>query len=155
LSLRVRPARPDDAERLFEIQRDASLAALAEIFPPDRYPFPDDEVRARWRRFVAERNVLVAEDVSQILGMIAFSPGSLDALYVAPGEWGRGVGSRLHDEAVAALRELAEEARVWVLVENHGARRFYERRGWRLDGRERVVVEYPPHPIDVGYTLFL
>jgi hypothetical protein len=38
-----------------------------------------------------------------------------------------------------------------VLEENRRARRFYEKRGWRMNGETRVV-EYPPHPIDVGYS---
>jgi hypothetical protein len=41
-----------------------------------------------------------------------------------------------------------------VLEQNARARRFYERRGWVLDGTERVV-PFPPHPLDVGYTLSL
>ena len=43
------------------------------------------------------------------------------------------------------------ELRLWVLEENHRARRFYEKRGWRLNGETRVV-PYPPNPLDVGYT---
>jgi len=42
--------------------------------------------------------------------------------------------------------------RLWVLEENHRARRFYERRGWRLDGR-RKDARFPPFPPAVGYTL--
>ena len=41
-----------------------------------------------------------------------------------------------------------------MLEENHRARRFYEKHGWRLNGETRVV-EYPPHPLDVGYSLAL
>jgi len=39
-----------------------------------------------------------------------------------------------------------------VLEDNARAPRFYERRGWRENGESRVV-EYPPEPLDVGYTL--
>ena len=42
--------------------------------------------------------------------------------------------------------------RLSVLEENQHARRFYERRGWRLDGRRTRT---PPHPPMVGYTLRL
>jgi hypothetical protein len=38
-----------------------------------------------------------------------------------------------------------------VLEDNARARRFYERRGWRPDGTDRIV-PFPPHPLDVGYT---
>jgi hypothetical protein len=41
-----------------------------------------------------------------------------------------------------------------VLEQNARARRFYERRGWRLNGDARVA-PFPPYPIDVGYTIEL
>jgi hypothetical protein len=34
------------------------------------------------------------------------------------------------------------------------ARRFYEKHGWRLNGSEQVV-PFPPHPLDVGYSIDL
>ena len=43
------------------------------------------------------------------------------------------------------------ELRLWTLTENHRARRFYEKRGWRLNGETRVV-PFPPNPVDVGYS---
>ena len=126
------------------------------IFPPDRYPFPDDAVRERWRGFLGgpEGKALVAECERGPIGIVAFLPAQLYALYVLPEEWGSGVGSGLHDAAVAGLRELGPEARLWVLEANTRARRFYEQRDWQLDGRERVV-PFPPHPLDVGYSLRL
>jgi hypothetical protein len=57
---------------------------------------------------------------------------------------------------VVAGRRAAEDAALllWTLEANTQARRFYERRAWRLDGRTRRV-PYPPHPLDVGYPLDL
>lgn len=154
MSLRIRPATAADAETFLAIQRAGSLAAFAHIFPPDRHPFPDESVRARWRSFLAgpEGDALLVETDRGAVGMVAFSAGWLNALYVLPDAWEGGVGSRLHEEAVAALRATGPEARLWVLEANDRARRFYEHRGWRLDGRERIV-PFPPHPLDVGYTL--
>jgi GNAT superfamily N-acetyltransferase len=57
---------------------------------------------------------------------------------------GRGLLHRLRETNV-------QEARLWTLTENHRARAFYERRGWSLTGRTRVV-PYPPYPIDVEYA---
>jgi GNAT superfamily N-acetyltransferase len=156
VSVRLRPATPDDVETFVAIQRTTSLAAFAAIFPPDRYPFPDAAVRERWRSFLADdaEKALVAEGERGPVGMVAFSRGQLNALYVLPGEWDSGVGSSLHDAAVAKLGELGPEAWLWVLEANVRARSFYERRGWGLDGRERLV-PFPPHPLDVGYSLRL
>jgi RimJ/RimL family protein N-acetyltransferase len=53
------------------------------------------------------------------------------------------------------LRESgATRASLWCLADNARARRFYERRGWTLDGGERVA-PFPPHPLDVGYSIDL
>lgn len=56
----------------------------------------------------------------------------------------------VHDAALAELAGCAE-IHLWTLEENHRARRFYERHGWRPNGETRVV-PYPPNPLDVGYT---
>jgi tRNA dimethylallyltransferase len=150
----VRPARAEDAEELFRVQRQASLGALAHIFPPERYPFPDQEIRERWREAVADgsTHVLVAERGRRILGVAACREGWLVGLYVRPEAWGTGVADRLHDAALDRLAaEGADSVRLWVLEENARARRFYEKRGWHVDGAERVV-PFPPHPLDVSYT---
>jgi GNAT superfamily N-acetyltransferase len=137
------------AELLAAIQEEASLAGFAHIYPPELYPFPRESVLARWR--TAAEQVFVEGEA----GFVAVRPPWLDALYVRPAAWGTGVAARLHDRAVEALREAGvERARLWVLEENRRARRFYERRGWVLDGTSRVV-EFPPNPLDLGYSLDL
>ena len=157
MTLRIRDATRDDAETLLQIHEAAAVARFSNVFPQERYPFPTDAVRTRWRAFFDEpdHRALVADVDGHPTGMAAILPGWLDALYVLPDEWGKGVGSRLHDEAVALLRSFGgEEARLWVLELNENARGFYERRGWRLDGRRRSVAS-PPFPVDVGYSLRL
>jgi tRNA dimethylallyltransferase len=150
----LRAARREEAEIVFQVQREASLAALSHIYPPDRYAFPDDAVRVRWKEALSDEraNVIVAERGNRIVGVAAAKEGWLDGLYVLPGEWGSGVAGWLHDAALQALVAAgATNARLWVLEDNTRARRFYERRGWRLDGSERVV-PFPPHPLDLGYA---
>jgi GNAT superfamily N-acetyltransferase len=135
---------------LAEIQEAASLAGLAHIYPPERYPFPREAVLERWRSYTGE----IFLD-PQHRGFSAIGDEWLNGLYVRPEWWGSGVAGELHDRAVAALREAGvATARLWVLEANGRARRFYERRGWAPDGSTRVV-EYPPHPLDVGYSLDL
>jgi putative acetyltransferase len=147
----VRAARADEAEALAAIQAEASLAALAHVFPPERHPFPYEEVRERWRSFCADRayRVLVADDAGRAVGVAAVRPGWLDGLYVLPSHWGIGIAAALHDRALDAHG--AGTCSLWVLEENARARRFYERRGWRENGDTRVV-PFPPHPLDVGYS---
>ena len=156
-SMNVRDARPDEAEVAAEIQRAASVAGFAHIFPPDRYPFPMEDVRARWVEALADpgASVLFAEADGRVLGLAGVRAEWLDALYVAPDAWGRGIGRVLHDRALARVRELGcHRCHLWVLEHNARARRFYERLGWRESGRT-CVVPFPPNPLDVGYTIDL
>jgi GNAT superfamily N-acetyltransferase len=150
----IRRARPDEAETLLRIQREAAVSAFAHIFPPDRYPFPDDGVRADWESALAdpEIEIYVLEVDGQPGASVAVGYGFLRNLYVLPAHQGSGVGSTMHDHALERLRELGfTEAKLWTLEGNHGARRFYERRGWMLNGETREV-PFPPNPLDVGYS---
>jgi GNAT superfamily N-acetyltransferase len=151
--------RPAEAELLFELYRRTALVAYAHVFPPERYPFPDEAVRASWRDVVAkhgrEHDVAVAEEDGAVVGAVVAAPGTLERLFVVPERWGSGVADVLHDAALAVSREAgAEVCRLEVLEENRRARRFYERHGWRPDGRRRLG-EFPPHPVVVGYALSL
>ena len=148
----VREARADEAGALAAIQASASLASLTHVFPPDRYPFPHDDVLDRWSTALAdaEARVLVGEAESGPVGVAAVRPGWLDGLYVIPEWWGTGAARRLHDRALELLGPGGH--RLWVLADNSRARRFYERRGWSENGETRVV-PFPPHPLDVGYGI--
>jgi GNAT superfamily N-acetyltransferase len=150
----IREARADEAEVVAAIQRDASVAAFAHIYPPERYPFPFDDVRRRWVDALASSavEVVIAEEDGGAVGAAGYRDEWLDGLYVVPPFWGRGVGPELHDYVLERLRERgSERCHLWVLDENHRARGFYERRGWQLNGETRVV-EFPPYPLDVGYS---
>ena len=150
----LRPARAPDAEAVFEVQRAASLAALGHIYPPELYPYPDAEVRAHWRDALdrGETRIVVAEHGGRLVGFVSSTGDRVDGLYVLPESWGTGLAERLLDAALQDLVAAGKTvARLWVLEDNERARRFYERRNWRVDGTERVV-PFPPHPLDVGYT---
>ena len=106
-----------------------------------------------WGAFLGEERVraanagrvhpadLVAVDDEGVLAFVAWddSTGEIRRLYTHPRAWGRGAGRALLDRALAALREAGVE-RAWLHTEerNEGARRFYERLGWRPDGEVRV-----------------
>jgi GNAT superfamily N-acetyltransferase len=138
----IRESGRDEAERHFEIQREASLAGLAHIYGDE--PFPDDAVRARRQTFPG--TVLVAERDGMCVGVAGLEGEWLDGFYVVPAHWGTGLADELHAAAVGrGVR------RLWCLEENRRARRFYEKRGWMLNGESRVA-EYPPHPLDIGYS---
>jgi RimJ/RimL family protein N-acetyltransferase len=139
----IRDSGRDEAERHFEIQREASLAGVAHIYGDE--PFPDDAIRERWRTF--RGTVLVVERDGEIVGVAGLEGEWLLGFYVVPAYWGSGVADELHTAVVERGAR-----RLWCLEENHRARRFYERHGWEVNGETRVV-EYPPNPLDVGYSL--
>ncbi len=150
----IRPAGPGEADTLLRIQREAAVGAFAHIFPPAQYPFPDDSVRADWERALADPaiEIYVAELDGTPIGSVAVGHGFLRNLYVLAEHQGTGLGSQLHDHGLDRLRALGHhEAKLWTLEGNEQGRRFYERRGWTLNGETRVV-PFPPQPLDVGYS---
>jgi GNAT superfamily N-acetyltransferase len=150
----LRPARPDEAETLLGVQRDACLVAFAHIFPPDRYAFPDADVLQAWRGALVEpgTEVYLAEAAGVPVGSVSLGSGFLSTLYVVPSHQGTGVGTALHDLALERLRAQGNDvARLWTLEENWNARLYYEKRGWTLTDETRVV-PFPPRPIDVQYA---
>ena len=144
----IRRSGAEEAETHFAIQRAACLPALAHIFPPELYPFPDDEVLRRWRDFAG--TVSWPSATAPRSGSPVWRRAGCTASTSLPEWWGTGVADELHAEALAAMPD-CPELKLWVLEENHRARRFYEKRGWRLNGETRVV-PYPPSPLDVGYA---
>jgi GNAT superfamily N-acetyltransferase len=99
------------------------------------------------------RRTLIAVSGVEPVGAALVSAEWLDGLYVVPERWGSGLADELHDRALALVQGLGSaKCHLWVLEHNARARCFYERRGWHENGRTRVV-EYPPNPLDVGYTL--
>ncbi|MFN2469855.1 MAG: N-acetyltransferase family protein [Gaiellaceae bacterium] len=129
-------------------------AAYRGLLPEDYLAALTVEGRTRrWRRRLRElrsgETVLLAERDGQAVGFASAGPsrdsdcdwrrvGELYAIYALEGEWGRGTGRLLHDEAVRALEALGfREAILWVLDTNERARSFYERRGWAPDGSEK------------------
>jgi GNAT superfamily N-acetyltransferase len=147
-------ATTQDVELCFGIARAAAVAAFQHVFPPDLYDFPAEAIRADWVSALGDpaAETYIAFEGDEAVGVVSVNAGVLQTLYVMPGSWSRGIGSTLHDFALDRLRETnVHEARLWTLAENHRARTFYEKRGWSLTGRTRVV-PFPPHPIDVEYA---
>jgi GNAT superfamily N-acetyltransferase len=154
VGLVVRPGSPDDADTLLVIQREASMRAFKHVYPPDKYPYPNEAVLELWHETLANPDVEVhvAEVDGEPVGVVSIGKEFLRQLYVLPAQQGTGVGSALHDLALERLRARGiQVARLWTLDENWPARRFYEKRGWELTDETRVV-PYPPNPIDVQYA---
>jgi len=128
----IRPAVEADAPQVAEVY----LASRRELvsFAPLAHP---DEAVKRWVADQLMRASAVTVAVSgaglgTIVGMMALTRrddvGWLDHLYVSPSHVGRGIGTRLLEHAKP---ELGSPIRLYTFQANEGARRFYERHGFR------------------------
>jgi GNAT superfamily N-acetyltransferase len=124
-------ARPQDADVAADIYlRARAMAAM----PPGIHP--DDDVRAHVAGvLIPHREVWLAVEDGEAVGVLVLDGADLDWLFVAPHAQTRGVGSALLDHA-KSLRP--DGLSLWTFVTNVAAQRFYERRGFveaeRTDG---------------------
>jgi N-acetylglutamate synthase-like GNAT family acetyltransferase len=125
----IRPARPDEGERLRQIAIDAK----------GHWGYDREWIRS-WAAqgdFSSEalqgKPVLVAEAEGRAVGFAALIPQGavavLDDLWIEPAWIGRGVGSELFEACVARARELGAERMEWEAEPN--AVGFYEKLGGR------------------------
>jgi GNAT superfamily N-acetyltransferase len=125
----VRPARPDEIDRL------ARLYFRCRNEMPYLPPMPEADTRLVADRMRGHDETWVAEERGRLLGFLSIEQSRtlgadvLERLYVEPAEQGRGIGTVLLDHA-KALRP--NGLQLWVFQRNAGARRFYERHGFRL-----------------------
>lgn len=103
--------------------------------------YPRDLSRPGWRMWVAEAG-------GQLIGMTIFGPDlddpdhlELDALYVSQASQRHGVGALLLAKAMAS--DARGDVVLWCAQANGVARRFYEKNGFRLDGR---TLDWEPLP---------
>jgi L-amino acid N-acyltransferase YncA len=155
----VRLASPGDVATVADLHVRSWLAAYRGIVPDRVLDGLSVERRAAsWARSLAardsdsglERRVWVVEQAGSVVGFASTGPsrdddtdpgtGEVEAIYLAPEAWSRGLGSALLRAAANDLRARGYGPLVlWVLRANRRARRFYERAGWREDGAERPI----------------
>lgn len=147
----VRPARPEDAERVARVQLTTWAAAYSSFLPEAALAVPEEQAAALWLRAIelpptAQHRVLVAMDEAELVGFAASGPADdddidameLGTLLVEP-KWGRrGHGSRLLAATVDHWREDdARTAVAWVWERDGASRSFLTDGGWAADGAIR------------------
>jgi GNAT superfamily N-acetyltransferase len=152
-----RRATAADVVALRDLERAASLAGIAHVFPADRFPFPDDGVLARWALVLEDDDVRVevVDGPAGLRALTAYDGSSLRHLAVHPDDWGYGLGRAGVERAVEAIAAGGSaQARLWVLEHNHRARGLYEKLGWRPSGVTQEC-SWPPHPVETEMVLDL
>lgn len=128
-NIKYRPATAEDAAEVAQVylashKKYVSCAPLAHT---------DIEVR-RWIKtfLIPTGGVEVAILQGEILGMCATSHdgkyGWINQLYLRPDSVGSGIGAVMLERA---LTKLDRPVRLYTFQENEGARRFYERHGFK------------------------
>lgn len=122
--IRLRVAVPADAQAIASVLR-ASLSSHGWMptlhTPQEDLAFVRDVV-------LPHQAVTVAEAGGAVVGFIAVNGNWIDQLYLAPGWTGQGIGSRLLESATPGMGEI----KLYCFQANAGARRFYERHGFRV-----------------------
>jgi diamine N-acetyltransferase len=153
----IRRAGPSDAGALARIGAETFAETFAHLYPPpDLAAFlAEAHGVARARADLADpaKAVWLVEDGGEVIGYALAGPaklphpevtpacGELDRFYLKAGRQGGGLGARLFAEVVAWLGRDGPR-RIWIGVwsENHGAQRFYARRGFEVVGTYEFVV---------------
>ncbi|MGE4423891.1 MAG: GNAT family acetyltransferase [Pseudodesulfovibrio sp.] len=118
--------------------RERVMALWREIFGyPAAY---NDPAFAIDRKIAVDDLFWVAEDGGEVLGTIMAGydghRGWIYSLAVAPDSRGRGLGSRLLDHALAALKARGcVKVNLQILESNEAVRRFYEANGFIAEPR--------------------
>ena len=147
----VRPARPEDAERIARVQLTTWRTAYTSFLPKEALAVPEEQAAALWLRAIelpptATHRVLVAMDAAELVGFAASGPAEDDdveavemsSLLVEP-RWGRrGHGSRLLAATVDHWRGDGDATAIaWVWERDLATRGFLSGAGWELDGAAR------------------
>lgn len=148
----IREMTQGDADAVAGVRVDGWRSAYAEIVPRswlDRMTVADDALRQRARLAEPGRTAtdLVATDPDgTVVGWTCFGPADaaepagpdwaeLYTLYVRPDRIGHGIGRVLLTEAHTRAGSAGFGGMLlWVLADNHQARRFYDRAGYAPDG---------------------
>ncbi len=138
----LRPARPDDADRIAVIWhlgwRDGHEGNVPEaLLPHRRFAHFRDRVPPR----IA--TTAVAEADGELAGFVTVKGDEVEQVYVAAASRGGNVARALLRHAERAVAERFDVAWLAVVAGNGRARRFYEKNGWTDAGPFDYAAEIP------------
>jgi ribosomal protein S18 acetylase RimI-like enzyme len=138
-----------DAETLSALAIRTYVAAFGTGFKPGElaYYLEQKLTARRWVEYLKRDRVLLAKIDGESVGYIQFGPDEegrgvdIRRLYIDTAQQGRGIGTALL-EKVLCLPEVVAAPAVYIdtWTENTGARRLYERFGFRHEGETKPFV---------------
>ncbi len=90
------------------------------------------------REMAAGKRIWLLEDEEDVIGLVSVHGSLIENLYVAPEKQNRGYGTMLLHFAIDQCEEMPT---LWILDNNHGARRLYERNGFAATGRSKRLTD--------------
>ena len=152
--MRIRRIGADDVAAVAQVHLESWNAAYRGLVPDEfleGFTFEKrKDIAARGLADDAQETVVI-EDDGRILGFVVFGAsrdgdvepkgaGEIWGIYIDPIHWRKGAGRKLAHHAQRALRERGfTVATLWVLEDNSGAREFYEKLGFCLNGGRKTV----------------
>lgn len=151
----LRPATPADAEAIKHVFDTSFVATFGHLYSPaDLTTFMAKLTLDSWRKRLEDDRFAgcVAQIDGAVIGYILLGPTSLPGdwpagtielrtLYILPGHQGLGLGRQLLDWAIDTARARGgRHMSLSVFVDNHPARRLYERYGFIDVGRYGFMV---------------
>lgn len=124
----IRQFKSTDTKKLVDIWYNASI--IAHSFVSSKiWASHKDELR---NKYLPAAKTYVAEENGELVGFISLIDSYIGGLFIAPTKQGRGIGTRLIEQVKIENKQL----RVGVFNKNEGARRFYERNGFKYLSEE-------------------
>ncbi len=170
-SFPLRPAEYSDSEGISRVHTRSWQSAYRGLLPDewlDALRWQDRKVR--WDAILTsekKRHVYVATNSQrEIVGFASSGPSrdedidqervhELYAIYLSPESWGKGIGTALLNVIMKEVPKTATRLELWVLEENFSGRRFYESKGFILDGATKLA-EIDGHQLEeVRYRIQL
>jgi len=169
MAMRIRPARPEDAQVLARLHVDSWRAAYRGLVPDSRLDRLNPGRRAEQFREMlggSEAETYVGEASGEIVGFLTVGDcrdegldktvtGEIWGIYLAPAHWRKGFGRRLCGHGEGIVRSAGRSVCVlWVFAGNAAARRFYEAMGYAADGASKILeIDAPLEAVRYRKTL--
>lgn len=143
VGVRIRRAHPDDRPVLFDTWLRSVRASHTFLTETDIAV-----LAPKTREYLASDGTefyLVCDETGAVAGFMGLGANEVEALFLAPEHFRRGIGTLLIEEA-RSLRPGVDLV-LDVNEQNEGARRFYEARGFVVEGRSEDDGDGHPFPI--------
>ena len=133
----------DDIDHVSRVYARSWKAAYQGLVPQE---YLDSLPENRWSPFLAEdpSQLWLACEGEEIIGASTYGPardgampgwGEIVSIYLLPEFYRRGIGSKLFEASLESLVSMGySDVYLWVLEDNHPARRFYEKNGFQCNG---------------------